>query len=153
VKKARAGESVAIRLVAAAALAAAGVIMAVIPCPARGFRDASRPAQKTARSLQREVVSFDDYWDVLGRRKYLAPPVPVERKDSVAQASAQELAKQVRFCGAMGSGDGVKALIAVKKAAPDFYAPGEKVFEFTLKSVTPEKIVLTVAGEDVEVYR
>ena len=153
VRRARAGDRIAIQVAAGAMIAVAGLAIGFFPVGWFALRKPTDLESGDAKKFERKVATYEEYWDVLGHRRYMAPPVPIEKKDGVASVSAQELAKQLRYLGAMGAGSQMRALISTKNSPPAFYASGEKVLEFTLKSLAAEKIVLTIADEDVEVYR
>jgi hypothetical protein len=80
-------------------------------------------------------------------RDLFKPSVPVPSDGGLGKTTAQELADRMQFVGVMEDADGLAALVFIPNRGPGTFRVGDRVAEFVLKEVQPDRLTLEL-GED-----
>ena len=99
------------------------------------------------------VASFDACLRQAKTRDLFKPSVPVPSENQISKTTAQELANRLQFLGVMGDGDGIAALVFIPTRGPGTFHKGDRVAEFILKDVTPDRLVLALGDEEATLKR
>jgi hypothetical protein len=86
-------------------------------------------------------------------RDLFKPSIPVPREDRLGQSTAQQLAERLQFVGTLGEGDSLAALVFIPNRGPGTFRVGDRVAEFVLKSVKPDRVTLTLGDEEATLKR
>jgi len=81
-------------------------------------------------------------------RNLFEPSVPIPREEGVGQSTAQELASRLQFLGVMDDGGALGALVMIPNRGPGTFHVGDRVAEFVLKDVQPDRLILGLGDDD-----
>jgi len=80
------------------------------------------------------------------RRDLFKPSIPVP-SDGVGKSTAQELANRLQFVGIMEEPAGLAALVFIPNRGPGAFHAGDRVAEFVLKEIQPDRLTLELGEE------
>ena len=80
-------------------------------------------------------------------RDLFKPSIPVPADGGIAQTTTQELADRLQFVGIMEEAGGLAALVFIPNRGPGTFYIGDKVAEFVLKDVQPDRLILELGDE------
>ena len=86
-------------------------------------------------------------------RELFKPSVPMPSEDRIAKSTAQELANRLQFVGTIGNADDLAALVFIPNRGPGTFRVGDRVAEFVLKDVKPDRLILGLADEEATLKR
>jgi hypothetical protein len=81
-------------------------------------------------------------------RELFKPSVPIPTDDRLGKSTAQELADRLQFVGIMEEAGTLAALVFIPNRGPGTFRPGDRVAEFVLKDVQPDRLILTLGDEE-----
>jgi hypothetical protein len=80
-------------------------------------------------------------------RDLFKPSIPVPTEDGIAKSTAQELADRLQFVGIMEEAGRLAALVFIPNRGPGTFHLGDRVAEFVLKDVKPDRLILELGDE------
>ena len=86
-------------------------------------------------------------------RDLFKPSIPVPSENRMGKSTAQELADRLQFVGIVREADGLAALVFIPNRGPGTFHVGDRVAEFILKDVKPDRLVLELGDEEVTLKR
>jgi hypothetical protein len=81
-------------------------------------------------------------------RDLFKPAIPVPSEDGLGKSTAQELADRLQFIGIMAEADALAALVFIPNRGPGTFRVGDRVAEFVLKDVQPDRLILGLGDEE-----
>lgn len=81
-------------------------------------------------------------------RDLFRPSIPVPSEGGIGSSTAQELADRLQFVGIMEGAGGLAALVFIPNRGPGTFHVGDRVAEFVLKDVQPDRLVLGLGDEE-----
>jgi hypothetical protein len=81
-------------------------------------------------------------------RDLFKPSIPVRTKGGVAKSTTQELANRLQFVGTMEEAGRLAALVFIPNRGPGTFHVGDRVAEFVLKDVHPDRLILELGDEE-----
>ncbi len=86
-------------------------------------------------------------------RELFKPSIPMPSEGRLGKTTAQELADRLQFVGIVGDAGGLAALVFIPNRGPGTFRVGDRVAEFTLKDVQPDRLVLGLGDEEATLKR
>ena len=86
-------------------------------------------------------------------RDLFKPSVPVPSEDGIGKSTAQELADRLQFVGVMKEADGLAALVFIPNRGPGTFHVGDRVAEFVLQEIRPDRLTLELGDEKATLKR
>ena len=86
-------------------------------------------------------------------RDLFKPSIPVPSEDGIAKSTAQELADRLQFVGIMEEAGRLAALVFIPNRGPGTFHMGDRVAEFVLKDVQPDRLTLELGDEEATLKR
>jgi hypothetical protein len=125
------------------------------PLPARPVSDATdgHSALPPAAGRAESKASLEACLRQVKVRELFRPSVPVPSDDRLGKTTAQELASRLQFLGVVGNADDLAALLFIPNRGPGTFRPGDRVAEFTLKDVRPDRLILELGDEEATLKR
>lgn len=80
-------------------------------------------------------------------RDLFKPSIPVPSEGGIGKSTAQELADRLQFVGVMEEAGGLAALVFIPNRGPGTFHMGDRVAEFVLKDVQPDRLILELGDE------
>ncbi len=80
-------------------------------------------------------------------RDLFRPSIPVPSEDKIGKSAAQELADRLQFVGVMKEAETLAALVFIPSRGPGTFRVGDRVAEFVLKDVQPDRLTLELGEE------
>jgi hypothetical protein len=80
-------------------------------------------------------------------RNLFKPSIPVPSEGGIGKSTAQELADRLQFVGIMEEAGGLAALVFIPNRGPGTFYIGDRVAEFVLKDVQPDRLILELGDE------
>jgi hypothetical protein len=121
------------------------------PFPA--FEIADGPLAAAAAGRAGSKASLEVCLRQVKVRELFKPSIPVPSESRLGKTTAQELASRLQFLGIVGSADDVAALVFIPNRGPGTFRAGDRVAEFTLKDVKPDRLVLGLGDEEATLKR
>jgi len=81
-------------------------------------------------------------------RDLFKPSVPVPTDGGIGKSTAQELADRLQFVGIMEEAGRLAALVFIPNRGPGTFHMGDRVAEFVLKDVQPDRLTLELGDEE-----
>jgi hypothetical protein len=81
-------------------------------------------------------------------RDLFKPSIPVPSEGGIGKSTAQELADRLQFVGIMEEAGGLAALVFIPNRGPGTFHIGDRVAEFVLKNVQPDRLILELGDEE-----
>jgi hypothetical protein len=81
-------------------------------------------------------------------RDLFKPSIPVPSEGRIGKSTAQELADRLQFVGIVEDAAGAAALVFIPNRGPGTFRVGDRVAEFVLKDVQPDRLVLELGDEE-----
>lgn len=81
-------------------------------------------------------------------RDLFKPSIPVPTDGGIAKSTAQELADRLQFVGIMEEAGRLAALVFIPNRGPGTFQMGDRVAEFVLKDVQPDRLILELGDEE-----
>ncbi len=113
----------------------------------------SRAALLSAAGRAGSKASLEACLRQVKLRELFKPSIPVPEESRLGKSTAQELADRLQFVGIMGGPDGLAALVFIPNRGPGTFRVGDRVAEFTLKEVQPDRLVLALGDEQATLKR
>jgi len=117
------------------------------PLPAGEVAD-GRSEVSSAAGRTGSKASLDACLRQVKVRELFRPSIPVPSNDRLGKTTAQELANRLQFLGIMGNDEGLAALVLIPNRGPGTFRAGDRVAEFTLQDVKPDRLVLKMGDEE-----
>lgn len=93
-------------------------------------------------------VSLETCLRQVKTRDLFKPSIPVPSEGGIGKSTAQELADRLQFVGIMEEAGGLAALVFIPNRGPGTFHIGDRVAEFVLKDVQPDRLVLQLGNEE-----
>lgn len=106
------------------------------------------PPSPPSPMRERAKASLDICLRQSKMRNLFEPSIPVPREEGVGQSTAQELASRLQFLGVMDDGGALGALVMIPSRGPGTFHVGDRVAEFVLKDVQPDRLILGLGDDD-----
>jgi hypothetical protein len=138
-----------------AALCGLAVYLWQAPLPALAIpqlADASELSEITA-TRDRSKASLETCLRHVKMRDLFKPSIPVPSDDGIGKTTAQELADRLQFLGIMDDAEGLAALVCTPSRGPGTFHVGDRIAEFVLKDVQPDRLTLSLGDEEAMLKR
>jgi hypothetical protein len=86
-------------------------------------------------------------------RDLFKPSIPVPSEGGIGSSTAQELADRLQFVGIIQEAGGLAALVFIPNRGPGTFHVGDRVAEFVLKDVQPDRLILELGDEEATLKR
>lgn len=141
---------VAVSYVLVVALSGAAVYLWQAPLPPLPGAELSGGEQTLTAALDRTAsqAALDVCLRQVKIRDLFKPSVPMPSEDRLGKTTAQELADRLQFVGVVGGAGDLAALIFIPNRGPGIFRIGDRVAEFMLKDVKPDRLVLGLGDEE-----
>jgi hypothetical protein len=120
------------------------------PLPALAIRQRAEEAATSSLIAGRagSKTSLEICLRQVKMRDLFKPSVPVPSEDRIGKSTAQELADRLQFVGIVEKVDGLSALVFIPNRGPGTFHVGDRVAEFELKDVRPDRLILRLGDEE-----
>ena len=105
-------------------------------------------ASQPAGGRDRSKASLEVCLRQVKMRDLFKPSIPVPSEDKIGKSTAQELANRLQFVGIMEEAGVLAALVFIPNRGPGTFHVGDRVAEFVLKDVQPDRLILELGDEE-----
>lgn len=81
-------------------------------------------------------------------RDLFKPSIPVPSEGGIGKSTAQELADRLQFIGIIEGAGGLASLVFIPNRGPGTFHRGDRVAEFVLKDIQPDRLILELGDEE-----
>lgn len=106
------------------------------------------PASQLAGARDGSKASLEICLRQVKMRNLFKPAIPVPSEDGIGKSTAQELADRLQFVGIMAEAGVLAALVFIPNRGPGTFRVGDRVAEFVLKDVQPDRLILGLGDEE-----
>jgi hypothetical protein len=116
--------------------------LAVAPTPSQD------PGSSLSGGRSGAKASLDACLRQVKMRELFKPSIPIPTDGRIGKSTAQELADRLQFVGIMEEAGALAALVFIPNRGPGTFRPGDRVAEFILTDVQPNRLTLTLGDEE-----